>query len=191
MTRRQILNAVWMTSSGLIGQSWIRAARARAAAPVGASNLFDIQKVAEGVYAAIARPAAIINCNAVIFENRKDLLIVDSHSKPSAAASLVAQVRKEVSRKPVRYLVNTHFHWDHIQGMPAYAKLAPDAEVLASSVTRDVIEREAVKRLAASLESSRAKLEHNREALATVKTPAEKAFYERLTGGVCERICSR
>ena len=70
--------------------SLLRAGRARAQSHSVASRLFDIQKVATGAYAAIARPAAVINCNAIIFENEKDLLIVDSHSKPSAAASLVA-----------------------------------------------------------------------------------------------------
>jgi cyclase len=160
----------------------LRAGRARAQAPSysGAPQLFDLRKVAEGVFAAIARPAAIINCNAAIFENEKDLLIVDSHSKPSAAASLVAQIRREVSSKPVRYIVNTHFHWDHVQGMPAYAKLAPGADVLSSSATRAVIAEQAVKRLAVSLEGSRAKLEQNRQALGAAKNQAERSYHERM-----------
>src|SRR5581483_12476233 len=91
---------------------------------------FELRNVAAGVFAAIARPAAMINCNATIFENDQDLLIVDSHSKPSAAAALVAQLRRDLTTKPVRYIVNTHFHYDHTQGMPAYAKLAPGADVI-------------------------------------------------------------
>src|SRR6185436_9334150 len=47
-------------------------------------------------------------------------LVMDSHSKPSAAAALVAQIKKEVTTKPVRFVVNSHFHWDHIQGNSAY-----------------------------------------------------------------------
>ena len=34
------------------------------AAPAGAQALFDLQKVADGVYAALATPRSPINCNA-------------------------------------------------------------------------------------------------------------------------------
>src|ERR1700722_4091453 len=112
-TRRRAIGDIARYSiaiSGILEQSIVRAAQARSQAAGAANNLFDIQRVAEGVYAAIARPAALINCNAAIFVNRKDILIVDAHSKPSAAASLAAQIGKEVSSKPIRYIVNTHFH---------------------------------------------------------------------------------
>src|SRR5581483_9106472 len=141
---------------------------------------FELRNVAAGVFAAIARPAAMINCNATIFENDQDLLIVDSHSKPSAAAALVAQLRRDLTTKPVRYIVNTHFHYDHIQGMPAYAKLAPGADVLASSATRTVIETEAMKRLATSLENTRTKVERSRQALDSARTDTERLYYRRV-----------
>ena len=63
-----------------------RAAWARALAPSASAKLFDIEKVADGVYAAIARAQAAINSNAAIFVNSEDVLVVDAHSKPSAAA---------------------------------------------------------------------------------------------------------
>jgi cyclase len=62
---------------------------------------------------ALARPQALANCNAAIFVNSADVLVVDSHSKPSAAAALIAQIKQQITAKPVRYLVDTHFHWDH------------------------------------------------------------------------------
>ena len=77
-------------------------------------------KVAEGVYAALAKPQVLTNCNAAIFVNSQDVLVVDAHSKPSAAAALIAQIKKDITTKPVRYLVNSHFHWDHTQGNAAY-----------------------------------------------------------------------
>jgi cyclase len=164
----------------LLAASLLRAGRARAQSAHAPSQLFDIQRLAPGAYAAISRPAAIINCNAMIFENQRDLLIVDSHSKPSASASLVAQIRREISPKPVRYIVNTHFHWDHVQGMPTYAKLAPGADVIASESTRQTIEEQALKRLATSLEGSRTKLERSREALGSAQGDAEKRFHQRM-----------
>jgi hypothetical protein len=90
-----------------------RAAWARAAAPGSDSNLFDIQQVANGIYFALARPQAMLNCNAAIFVRSKDVVVVDTHSKPSAAASLIGQMKREVTPKPVRYAaVAERRKWD-------------------------------------------------------------------------------
>jgi cyclase len=151
------LGTCW-TGAALLEQSVFRATQARAQASPDLPSLFDIQKIAAGVYAAIARPAAILNCNAAIFENSDDLLIVDTHSKPSAVIALVAQLRKEVTQKPVRYIVNSHFHWDHSQGTPAYRKMNPHAHVVASEATRKLLSENGAQRLKQSLEQMRARL---------------------------------
>ncbi len=83
-----------------------------------AQDLFDIKPVADGVYAAIAKPAYKTNCNAAIILLGDSVLVVDTHSKPSAARGLIAQI-KTLTDKPVKYVVNTHFHWDHCQGNQA------------------------------------------------------------------------
>jgi cyclase len=93
------------------------------ASAVGANaqdtDLFDIKPMADGVYAAIAKPAYKVNCNAAIILLGDSVLVVDTHSKPSAARALIEQIKK-LTDKPVRYVVNTHFHWDHYQGNQAY-----------------------------------------------------------------------
>jgi glyoxylase-like metal-dependent hydrolase (beta-lactamase superfamily II) len=161
-------------------QAFFRAAQARAQAPGAPANVFDIEKVAEGVYAAVARPAGVTNCNAAIFENARDLLVVDTHSKPSAVASLAAQIGKEISSKPVRYIVNTHFHWDHTQGAPEYRRLAPAADIISSSATRKLLAEFGAARLKASLEQVSAGLEEWQKKLAAARTAEDKAYYERM-----------
>jgi glyoxylase-like metal-dependent hydrolase (beta-lactamase superfamily II) len=101
-----------LAGASVLEMGFFRAAVARAQAPAAGGRLFDIQKVADGVYCALAHRQAITNCNAAIFVNSQDVLVVDAHSKPSAAAALITQIREEITTKPVRYLVNTHFHWD-------------------------------------------------------------------------------
>jgi glyoxylase-like metal-dependent hydrolase (beta-lactamase superfamily II) len=108
--QRMALGSV--AGASILDLAWRRAAWAQAT-PGAATDLFEIQKVAEGVYFAFARPQAVANCNAAIFVNSADVLVVDSHSKPSAAAGLIAQIKQQITTKPVRYLVDTHFHWDH------------------------------------------------------------------------------
>src|SRR3954466_14805034 len=137
-TRRGFLRATlgtYWTGAALLEQSVFRATQARAQASPNLPSLFNIYKVADRVYAAVAKPAAVLNCNAAIFENSRDLLVVDTHSKPSAVISLVAQLRREVTRKPVRYIVNSHFHWDHTQGGSGYRKINPQAQIVSSEAT--------------------------------------------------------
>jgi len=66
-----------------------------------AEDLFDIRPMADGVYAAIAKPAYKVNCNTAIIENDDGVMVVDTHSKPSAARVIVEQLRGMTS-KPVR-----------------------------------------------------------------------------------------
>jgi glyoxylase-like metal-dependent hydrolase (beta-lactamase superfamily II) len=132
--------------------AWRRAAWAQAMAPGAATDLFEIQKVADRVYFAFARPQAVGNCNAAIFVNSTDVLVVDAHSKPSAAAGLIAQI-KQITPKPVRYLVDTHFHWDHSQGNAGYRDaFGSDLKIVASGATKKLQEQFLQARLRESLD---------------------------------------
>src|SRR5436190_16432724 len=112
-----------------------------------ADDLFDIKPVADGVYAAIAKPTYKVNCNAVIILLDDGVLVVDTHSKPSAARALIEQIKK-LTPKPVKYVVNTHFHWDHYQGNEAYPSSWPaGVEIISSEATRANIQRLGLPRL--------------------------------------------
>src|SRR6202790_4938496 len=141
-----------LAGGSLIEEAVVRAAWARAEAPRASTNLFTIEKVADGVYAALARPQIMINCNAAVFVNSQDVLVVDAHSKPSAAAALIAQIKKEVTTKPVRYLVNSHFHWDHTQGDAAYKAGGAKVDIIASDTTKQLMPQLSRNRLKESLD---------------------------------------
>src|SRR5580704_12132958 len=112
-----------------------------------ADDLFDIKPVADGVYAAIAKPAFKINCNAAIILLDDGVLVVDTHSKPSAARALIEQIKK-LTPKPVRIVVYTHFHWDHYQGNEAYPSSWPaGVEIISSEATRLNIEQRGIPRV--------------------------------------------
>lgn len=130
-----------------------RAAWAQAMSAGAPTDLFDLQRVADGVFFAFAKPQAVTNCNATVFVNSGDVLVVDAHSKPSAAAGLIAQIRKQVTSKPVRYLVDTHFHWDHSQGNAGYQRaFGPNLKIIASETTKKLTEQFSQARLQASLD---------------------------------------
>src|SRR5258708_5793008 len=92
VSRRSFFNRALGSMAGvsILELASRRAAWAQAMAPGAATDLFEIQNIADGVYFAFARPQAVGNCNAAIFVNTADVLVVDSHSKPSAAAGLIA-----------------------------------------------------------------------------------------------------
>ena len=114
--------------------------------PGGGDARFDIKKVADGVYAAVAAPAYKVNCNTAIIENDDGVMIVDTHSKPSAARVIVEKMR-DITRKPVRYVVNTHFHWDHWHGNEVYPATYPDAEIVTNQITREAMVMKGLKRI--------------------------------------------
>ena len=114
--------------------------------PGGGDARFDIKKVADGVYAAVAAPAYKVNCNTAIIENADGVMVVDTHSKPSAARVIVEQLR-DITKKPVRYVVNTHFHWDHWHGNEVYPQAYPDAEIVTNDITREAMVKKGLKRI--------------------------------------------
>src|SRR6202790_5522326 len=166
-----------MAGASVLEMGFFRAAVARAQAPAASTQLFDIQKIADGVYFALAHPQALTNCNAAIFVNSQDVLVVDAHSKPSAAASLIAQIKKEVTTKPVRYLVNTHFHWDHTQGDAAYRATGGKVEIIASETTKQLLAQNARNRLKDSLDGVPQIIEGLKARLAKASSAAEKEFF--------------
>ncbi len=178
-SRRDFLRVLMggaLTGASMLELAYHRAAWARAAAPASDLKLFDLQKVADGVYFAHARPQALLNCNAAIFVRSNDVVVVDAHSKPSAAASLIHQIKAEITGKPVRYVVNTHFHWDHTQGDHAYRLTGEKVDFIASSATKQLMSDLAVARMKASVEAVPQQIDALRARAARSTSAAEKAF---------------
>jgi cyclase len=99
-------------------------------------DLFELKPVADGVYAAIAAPRYKVNSNAAVILTNDGVIVVDSHSKPSAAYALYREIQG-ITKQPIRKIINTHFHWDHWQGNQVYAEAFPDLEIITSERTRE------------------------------------------------------
>jgi cyclase len=161
-------------------EAFLRASWARAQAQTATGNLFTIEKVADGVFAALAKPQALTNSNAAIFVLDRDVLVVDAHSKPSAAAALIAQIKKEVTEKPVRYLVNSHFHWDHTQGDTAYKTAGAKIDIIASDATKQLMTQLQRDRLKESLDSVPGLIDTVRSRLSRATTAQDRDRYNEL-----------
>jgi glyoxylase-like metal-dependent hydrolase (beta-lactamase superfamily II) len=99
---------------GLVAALCLIALPALAQAPAPARALpFKLQQLAPGVYAAIGGPTAGSNAGFVVGDD--GVLVVDSFFDPAAAQALLGEIR-ETTPKPIRYVVNTHYHIDHVSG---------------------------------------------------------------------------
>jgi glyoxylase-like metal-dependent hydrolase (beta-lactamase superfamily II) len=104
------------------------------------SQFFTIVNVADGVYGAIGKPGIL--SNAAIIVTDRGVIVVDTHLRPSWAKDLIQTIR-QFTDKPVRYVINTHWHGDHVQGNQAYQAAFPIGTEFISHVNtrEDVIGR--------------------------------------------------
>ena len=141
------------------------------------ATLFDFKKVADGIYGAIAKPTAMLNCNAAVIVNRDHVLVVDTHSKPSAAKALIRQIRDEITQLPVRYVVDSHLHADHAMGNEAYPEaFGGGVEVISSVKTCESLEKLGMTRLKESLDYVPKQVADLRRKLETSNDESERAI---------------
>lgn len=95
-----------------------------------------VTQIAEGVY--VIRhpdaPDAFPQGNTTVVIGEREVLVVDSCYLPSSAREDIEQIRRWTT-KPVRYLVNTHWHYDHTMGNGAYAEAFPGLAIVAHEET--------------------------------------------------------
>src|SRR5919201_5318728 len=136
-TRRQFLTRVGAAAAAIQAFDQLDACCVFAAdAQTAEQDLFELTKVADGVYAAVAAPRYKVNSNAAVILTNDGVVVVDSHSKPSAAQALYREIQG-ITKQPIRKVINTHFHWDHWQGNQVYAAASPTLEIIASERTKD------------------------------------------------------
>ena len=101
----------------------------------------SVTEVAAGVY--VIRhpddPTGFPNGNTTVIVGEREVLVVDSCYLPSQARMDVEQIRKWTD-KPVRYLVNTHWHGDHQMGNYIYWDAFPQLAIIAHVETQRQIE---------------------------------------------------
>src|SRR5947199_10701651 len=108
--------------------------------PVTQGKTYKFEKIAEGVYYATGG----FGSNNVVIVNDQDVLLVDDGTTPATARALVEDI-KLLTDKPVRTVVNTHFHYDHTFGNQVFG---PEVEIIGHEYLRnamlnfDVLHRE-------------------------------------------------
>jgi glyoxylase-like metal-dependent hydrolase (beta-lactamase superfamily II) len=102
------------------------------------SSNFTIEQLAPNVWAAIHNDyygKAI--CNAGIIDLGDKTVVFDPFMTPSAAIEL-RDVAYQLTKRNYAYVVNSHYHNDHIRGNQAFL---PNATIISTTTTRTQIER--------------------------------------------------
>jgi glyoxylase-like metal-dependent hydrolase (beta-lactamase superfamily II) len=86
-----------------------------AAAAQGPTLPFTIKQVGPGVYAAIDGPDHKAGSNAGFVIGDDGVLVIDAFFNLDSAKALVGEIHR-LTPKPIRYVVNTHYHVDHTGG---------------------------------------------------------------------------
>jgi glyoxylase-like metal-dependent hydrolase (beta-lactamase superfamily II) len=74
--------------------------------------MHEFKKLAENVYAFV-QPALIWYSTAGVIVGEKDIVVIDSVTNQAMAQCLLEEIRK-ITDKPVKLLINTHSHADHV-----------------------------------------------------------------------------
>ena len=119
---------VSIQAQGRAGGAPAAAAAAPAATP-GAPS----EKIGDGVYLILGGYAGV----AVDFKDY--ILIIEGAASDERSAAVIAEAKRLIPNKPVRYFVNTHQHFDHAGGVRAF--VAEGATIITHEVHKPYYER--------------------------------------------------
>jgi glyoxylase-like metal-dependent hydrolase (beta-lactamase superfamily II) len=94
-------------------------------------------QVAPGMYLYRTVPYGEVGLdgNSIAIVSNDGVLVFDTNGTPSAAAAVLADL-KTLTDQPVRYVVNSHWHWDHWYGTEVYQRAFPGVRIVAHEKTR-------------------------------------------------------
>lgn len=159
-----------------------------AAAPPAVSaqtENFEVVRLAEGVYATVRKdsPGLGAEANNLFIINDEDVVVVDANVSPSATREVLAALRK-LTAKPVSYVVNTHWHDDHVIGGSVYREAFPRVEFVAHARTREYLpglgrerREQAFKGAAQFVKDLQGLVEQNKSLTGNPLTEEERASY--------------
>jgi glyoxylase-like metal-dependent hydrolase (beta-lactamase superfamily II) len=101
------------------------------------SKHFQIERLADGVYAAVASEQGYASCNAGIIDIGDRTILFDTFLTPEAARDLL-KVTEQLTSNKITHIVNSHEHNDHIRGNQVFGS---DVDIISTVKTREAIVR--------------------------------------------------
>jgi len=111
---------------------WLLDARAQSGGPI-VSGAHRFEKIADGVYYATASGTMQVGANSPVFVSGGETLLIDSETSPAAGRALVQDI-KAFTDAPVKVVINSHFHYDHLYGNQIFGS---DVQIIGHDQTRE------------------------------------------------------
>ena len=86
----------------------------------GSHTGFTVKRIGDGVYAAVGSDQNPAESNAGFIVGSDSVAVVDTFEDIPPARDLLAAIRK-ITSLPIRYVINTHYHLDHVGGNRVFA----------------------------------------------------------------------
>ncbi|MBT8258145.1 MAG: MBL fold metallo-hydrolase [Bacteroidia bacterium] len=115
---------------------------------------FEFIELEKGVYSCIHKFGGKAICNVGIVDNGKETIVFDSFLSPDVAEELL-EALNEMNLSPVKYVVNSHFHNDHIRGNQVFSEAV---KIISTARTSEIIEEEEPLQIAYEKENAPARL---------------------------------
>lgn len=95
------------------------------------ASSFTVQQVGKGIYVLVRKePASLwFNPNNTFIVGDDHVIVVDSNISSEYTREVLAELKK-ITDKPVKYVINTHWHEDHIIGNRVYRDAFPDVKFI-------------------------------------------------------------
>ena len=103
---------------------------------------FRLQQIGNGIWAAIVNDEGLAGGNAGFVIGGDGVLVIDTFQDPRPAETLLGEIRK-LTPLPIRFVVNTHYHLDHVNGNDVFA--AAGATIVAQRNVRAWMRTENIK----------------------------------------------
>jgi cyclase len=162
---------------GLFVLAWLWLdAKAQSGGPI-VSGAHRFEKVTDGVFYATASGTMTVGSNSPIILTDTEAIVIDSEITPAAARALVADL-KAITDKPVRYVIDSHYHYDHAHGNQIFG---PEVQVIGHENTRKRMLTNVLEQYTflTSIEPVPARVAALRERIGKEADPQQKATLER------------
>ena len=107
--------------------------QAPAAQPPAAVASATSEKLGDGVYLILGGYAAL----AVDFKDY--IVVIEGPQSEERASAIIAEAKKLIPNKPIKYVVNTHAHYDHSSGLRTF--MAEGATIITHQVNKPFLEK--------------------------------------------------
>lgn len=107
------------------------------------ASYFEVIEIAKNVYSVIRKdpPGLMCDGNSGFVITDDFVVVIDA---PEATKEIIKEIKK-LTPKPVKYVINTHWHDDHITGNQVYKNEFPNCEFIAHTATKDYLPEQGLK----------------------------------------------